>query len=122
MAILLDEFGGTAGIVTMEDLLEELVGDIEDEQDTEEENVKKIGENEYELSGRTELDELTELTGLEFDHPEYKTVSFIVMDTLGYLPHEGQSVTIGAWQFTVKKMLRSTILKIHLKKLTSAAQ
>lgn len=117
MAILLDEFGGTAGLVTMEDLLEELVGDIEDEQDTEEENIKKLGENDYELSGRTELDDLTKLTGLEFEHPEYKTVSFLIMDTLGYLPREGQSLTVGGWQFTVKQMLRSTILKVTLKKL-----
>ncbi len=117
MAILLDEFGGTAGLVTMEDLLEELVGDIEDEQDSVEENIKKISETEYELSGRTELDDIAELTQLEFDHPEYKTVSFLIMDTLGYLPREGQSVTIGAWQFTVKQMLRSTILKVTLKKL-----
>ena len=117
MAILLDEFGGTAGLVTMEDLLEELVGDIEDEQDLAEENIKKIAPDEYELSGRTELDDIADLTQLEFDHPEYKTVSFLIMDTLGYLPREGQSITIGAWQFTVKQMLRSTILKVTLKKL-----
>lgn len=116
MAILLDEFGGTAGLVTMEDLLEELVGDIEDEQDTDEEKIKKISPTEYELSGRTELDDIAELTELEFEHPEYKTVSFLIMDTLGYLPREGQSITIGGWQFTVKQMLRSTILKVTLKK------
>lgn len=117
MAILLDEHGGTAGLVTMEDLLEELVGDIEDEQDTDEEKIKKISENIYELSGRVELDELTELTGLEFQHPEYKTLSFLMVDTLGYLPRVGQSITVGNWQFEVKQMLRSVILKVEGRKL-----
>lgn len=116
LAILMDEFGGTAGLVTMEDLLEELVGDIEDEQDLHEANFRKLSKNEYELSGRMELDEIAELTGLEFEHPEYKTVSFLIMDALGHLPNEGESVTIKKWRFTVQKMLRSTILKVHLKK------
>lgn len=117
MAILLDEHGGTSGLVTMEDLLEELVGDIEDEQDTEEEKIKKISDSLYELSGRVELDDLAELTGLEFDHPEYKTLSFLIMDTLGYLPRVGQSITLGNWQFEVKQMLRNVILKVEAKKL-----
>lgn len=118
MAIVLDEHGGTAGLVTMEDLLEELVGDIEDEQDLAEENIKKLSEGLYELSGRVELDDLAELTGLEFDHPEYKTVSFLIVDALGYLPREGQSIAIENWQFTVKHMLRNTILKVELRRLS----
>ncbi len=117
MAIVLDEHGGTAGLVTMEDLLEELVGDIEDEQDLAEENIKKLSEGLYELSGRVELDDLAELTGLEFEHPEYKTVSFLIVDALGYLPREGQSIAIENWQFTVKHMLRNTILKVELRRL-----
>lgn len=116
MAIVLDEHGGTAGLVTMEDLLEELVGDIEDEEDTEE-RVKKLGRNEYELSGRAELDELSELTGLEFDYPEYKTVSFLINETLGAIAKEGEKIRIEKWEFTVTKMLRNTILTVHLKKI-----
>ncbi len=117
MAVVLDEHGGTLGIVTMEDLLEELVGDIEDEQDLEEEHVKKITETEYVLSGRVELDDLAKIMDVEFEYPGYKTVSFFMIEKLGYLPHEGESVIAENWQFTVTKMLRNTILKIRLKKL-----
>lgn len=115
MAIVIDEFGGTEGLVTMEDLLEELVGEIEDEMDMEEAHVKTLGKNHFELSGRTELDEIADITNLEFEHPEYKTVSFLIIDELGQLPREGQSVMIEGWQFTVTQMLRNTILKVELK-------
>jgi CBS domain containing-hemolysin-like protein len=117
MAIVLDEHGGTAGLVTMEDLLEELVGDIEDEDDLEV-KAKKIDKNTYELSGRTELDEVAELTGLEFDYPEYKTVSFLITELLGSLAKEGEKIRIKKWEFTVTKMLRNTILTVLLKKIT----
>ncbi len=120
MAVVLDEHGGTAGIVTMEDLLEELVGDIEDEQDMLETHITKTAKDgTYELSGRTELDEIMELTGLEFDHPGYKTVSFLIVDGLGYLPKEGETLSIGDWDFMVVKKWRNTILKVLLKKKTT---
>lgn len=118
MAVVLDEYGGTLGIVTMEDLLEELVGDIEDEQDLAENHVKKISDKEYELSGRTELDDLATIMNTEFKHPGYKTVSFLIIDELGYLPREDQSLTVDGWQFTVTQMIRNTILKVRLQKLS----
>jgi CBS domain containing-hemolysin-like protein len=119
MAIVIDEYGGTEGLVTMEDLLEELVGEIEDEMDIEEEHIKHLGKNHYELSGRTELDEIAELTKLEFEHPEYKTVSFLIIDELGQLPREGESIFIEGWEFKVTQMLRNAILKVELKLLES---
>lgn len=112
MAVVLDEHGGTAGIVTMEDLLEEIVGDIQDEEDSEERQVE-LAPDHYELSGRLELDELTELTGLEFDFPEYKTLNFLIVEKLGKLPRKGQKVQIENWEFTVTQMLRETILKVE---------
>ncbi len=115
MAIVIDEYGGTEGLVTMEDLLEELVGEIEDEMDIEEEHIKHLGKNHYELSGRTELDEIAALTKLEFEHPEYKTVSFLIIDELGQLPREGESIFIEGWEFKVTQMLRNAILKVELK-------
>jgi putative hemolysin len=116
MAIVLDEHGGTEGLITMEDLLEELVGDIEDEQDIDEEWVKKIREGFYEINGRLELDELTKLTGLEFDYPEYKTVNFLILEKLGHLPHKGEKLSVENWEFMVHQMHRHTILKLHLRK------
>ncbi|MBT5517014.1 HlyC/CorC family transporter [Candidatus Peregrinibacteria bacterium] len=117
MAIVIDEHGGTAGLITMEDLLEELVGDIEDEEDSTEDRIKTIGDGVFELSGRVELDELHELTGLEFNHPEYKTVSFLITEQMGRLPRKGQSVEIEGWSFKVTQMWRHTIFKVELKKI-----
>ncbi len=116
MAIVLDEHGGMDGLVTMEDLLEEIVGDIQDEEDTEEERIKQLGPDHYELSGRVELDELSEITGLEFDFPDYKTLSFLMIEHLGRLPSQGQSVQIENWDFKITQMFRETILKIELRK------
>jgi len=116
MAIVLDEHGGTAGLITMEDLLEEIVGDIEDEEDKDEDEIREIKTGVYELSGRTELDELMELTGLELDHPEYKTVSFLMVEELGRIPKKGEKIIIDDWEFKITKMLRSTIMKIELRK------
>ena len=116
MAIIIDEHGGTAGLITLEDLLEELVGEIEDEDDPEESNITELKPNLYELDGRTELDEIAELTGLELDHSEHKTVGFLITEELGCLPKKGQKVEIEDWEFKVTKMMRHTILKVELKR------
>lgn len=114
MAIVLDEHGGTAGLITMEDLLEELVGEIEDEADQEEAHITEIKPGLWEVSGRTELDELQDLMGLEFDFPEYKTVSYLIIEHLGQLPKKGQSLEIEGWHFKITKMYRHTILKVEV--------
>ncbi len=116
LAIVIDEHGGTAGLITLEDLLEELVGEIEDETDDSEKRIKEKKSGVYTLSGRVELDELSELTGLEFNFPEYKTVSFLMIEKLGQLPKNGQKLTIKDWEFRVTKMYRHTILEVELRK------
>lgn len=119
MAIVLDEHGGTAGLITLEDLLEELVGDIEDEEDKEDDRIKELANGEYELSGRVELDEIKEITGLEFEYPEYKTLNFLLAEQLGHLPKKGQKIMIEDWEFQVIQMWRHTVLKVHAKKRTN---
>ncbi len=116
MAIVLDEHGGTAGLVTLEDLLEELVGDIEDEEDDREGRVKEVGKDVYEISGRVEIDELETLTGLELELPGYKTVSYLITEELGRLPRKGSKLQIEDWQLKVTQMWRHTILKCELKR------
>lgn len=117
MAIVIDQHGGTAGLITMEDLLEEIVGDIEDESDRLEEMVKKLGKNEYEVSGRLELWDLSVLTGLELDYPEHRTVSFLIMENLGDIPKVGSKIKIQNWELQVTKMVRTTIVTVSIKKL-----
>lgn len=121
MAIVVDEHGGTAGLITMEDLLEELVGNIEDEQDILD-RVKELDDGSYELSARVELDELEEITGLHFDYPGYKTLNFLLVEQLGKLPKKGQKIIIGEWEFKITQMYRHTILKVELRKLPSESK
>ena len=116
LALVLDEHGGTAGLITMEDILEELVGDIEDEEDKEE-WVKEVAPNQFELSGRVTLEDLSDLTRLEFEHPEHKTLSFLLVEEIGELPKKGQKLKLENWQFTVTQMHRNTIMKVVAKKL-----
>lgn len=116
MAIVIDEYGGTAGLITMEDLLEEIVGEIEDESDPEDEKIKKITEIEYEVSGRIQLDELEELLGVEFKYPGHRTVSFLMTEELAHLPKEGDKLTEKGWEFEITQMWRNSILKVTLRK------
>lgn len=87
MAIVVDEYGGTAGIVTLEDIIESVMGNIQDEYDDEDAQIKKLGTDKYEINGEADPDEVLELFGytLPEDH-EYDTISGFVTDLLGYLP------------------------------------
>lgn len=87
MAIVVDEYGGTAGIVTLEDLIEAVMGNIQDEYDDEDALIKKIGRDKYEINGEADPDEVLELFGLSLpDEHEYDTISGFVINLLGYLP------------------------------------
>lgn len=116
IAIVLDEHGGTAGLITMEDLLEELVGDIMDEED-EEEHVRQVNNVTWEISGRTEIDELEEIFGKELELPDYKTVNYLASERMKGVPRVGQSFIYEGWEFEVSKMHRNTILKFKIQKL-----
>jgi len=87
MAVVVDEYGGTAGIVTLEDIIESVMGNIQDEYDDEDALIKKIGKEKYEINGEADPEDVLELFGysLQDDH-EYETISGFVTDLLGYLP------------------------------------
>ena len=87
-AVVVDEYGGTAGIVTLEDVLESIVGNIQDEYDDEEEEIKKIDETTFTVDGTTDLDEVNELVGVELPEGDYDTLGGFVTSLLGYLPSE----------------------------------
>jgi len=89
MAIVVDEYGGTAGIVTMEDLVEEVMGNIQDEYDEEEAAIKKIGDEKYDIPGEADPEEVLELFGYKLpDDHEYDTIAGFVTDLLGYIPEQ----------------------------------
>ena len=87
-AIVVDEYGGTAGIVTLEDVLESIVGNIQDEYDDEEEEITQINDTTFTIEGTTDLDEVNELVGIELPDGDYDTLGGFVISLLGYLPGE----------------------------------
>jgi putative hemolysin len=105
MAIVLDEYGGTAGVVTIEDLIEEIVGEIQDEYDVEEPMVVKISEDEARVDGRAAVDELEELFGVELkleDEAEYDTVGGLVFHRIGGVPSPGDRIEVDGLTLTVE--------------------
>ncbi len=90
IAIVVDEYGGTAGLVTIEDLLESIVGNIQDEYDDEEEAISKINENTFTIDGTTFIDEVDELVGTEIPEGDYDTLAGFLISRLGYLPKDGE--------------------------------
>lgn len=102
MAIVIDEYGGTAGLITMEDIIEELVGNIFDEYDEEEIDVKKIDENTYIVSGLLTSYELKKVFGIEIPEGDYETLSGYLLDRLGRIPDENEHPVIEDEKLTYK--------------------
>lgn len=94
IAIVLDEYGGTAGLVTMENLLESIVGNIQDEYDNEEEEIKKVDENIFEIDGSSDLDEVSETIGFSLPEGEYSTVGGMITDKLNRVLEDGETPTV----------------------------
>ncbi|MEP6660985.1 MAG: hemolysin family protein [Acidimicrobiales bacterium] len=104
MAILVDEYGGIAGLVTLEDCLEELVGDIVDEYDAERPEVEVLDDGEYRLDGGIAIDEVNELLGTHVPDEDWDTVGGFVFGTLGHVPAEGEKVDWEGWSFIAEKV------------------
>lgn len=116
VAIVLDEYGSTAGLITLEDLLEEIVGEIRDEYDTDEvDPIQKIGENEYLAEGTARLDEVNEMIGLDLDSDDYDSIAGHIICLLEHLPKVGESVTDQNVCYTVKAIDKNRIDKVHIK-------
>lgn len=119
MAIVVDEFGGTCGLVTLEDLVEEIFGEIEDEHDRQKLVEHKIGENEYEFSGRVEIEHINEKFDLDIKESEsYHTIAGYILDNLESLPSQGDVFELGELKFTILNMsaARIELIKVEKKK------
>ncbi|MFY0991431.1 HlyC/CorC family transporter [Halomonas sp. C05BenzN] len=102
MAVVVDEYGGTAGIVTIEDILEQIVGDIEDEHDIEEEeDIRELGDGRYAIRALTPIEEFNERFRTRFPDDEFDTLGGLVMQRFGHLPRRGEHAELGGWRFTV---------------------
>ena len=121
LAIVVDEFGGTVGMVTLEDVLEELVGDIQDEFDTEKEEFREINENEFTVDGALALYELRDLAGIELESADVSTIGGYVTHLLGHLPKQGEQVQIGNYLVTISQSDGRSVQQLHFRKLDEAA-
>jgi CBS domain containing-hemolysin-like protein len=103
LALVVDEYGGIAGLVTMEDLIEELVGEIVDEYDRETADSEQLGENSFRVSARMPIDELGDLFGIELDDDEVDSVGGLLAKHLGRLPVAGSTVTVDGLNLTAER-------------------
>ncbi|GAA0860412.1 hemolysin family protein [Clostridium nitritogenes] len=114
MAVVLDEYGGTVGIVTIEDVVEEIVGDIEDEYDKEREMIEVIKEDEYIVEGSARLDDISDLIGVNMESEEFDSVGGLVIGELGRIPEAQEEVTIGKIRFVVEEVEKNRIMKVRI--------
>jgi putative hemolysin len=115
LAIVVDEYGGTAGIITLEDLVEELIGDIRDEYDSGELPATKLRGGEVDVDGLLNLDEFAEQTGIVLPEGPYETVAGYVLAALGELPSAGDTVSVPGYTITVTEMDGRRIARLRVK-------
>lgn len=112
LVILIDEFGGTAGLVTLEDLLEEMVGEITDEFDVEHALVEDLGDGAFRVSGRAPLSDLSEVLRSELPSGRWSTVGGLIFTMLGRVPAEGESLDVNGHRFLVERVQRRRIARV----------
>ncbi len=115
LAIVVDEYGGTAGLVTIEDVIEELVGNIRDEFDVEQTDIIQRSDGAYIVSGTTSLRDLSEKLKIKFDVPEIDTVGGFVMHKLGYVPKGGERFLYEGWIWEVEKVKGNRVVQVVIK-------
>ena len=115
VAVILDEFGGTSGMVTVEDIVEEIFGEIEDEHDIDELVDEQISDSEFRFSARIEIDILNLKYGLNIpDSEEYETLGGFIISEHQNIPEEGTEIEIGRFRFTIMKMETTRIEEVKL--------
>ena len=121
VAVVVDEYGGTAGLVTLEDVLEEIVGEIRDEHDSEEPEVVRDGDDRLWVSARISLDELSELTGEDFRRDGVRTVGGLVYELAGRVPRNGESLAFGPYRLVVERVVRRRVERVFVQRAAVAA-
>ena len=113
LAVIVDEYGGVAGIITIEDVLEQIVGDIEDEHDIDEEadNIVTVSENKYRVKGMTSLEQFNESFGTSFEDDDIDTIAGLVIQAFGKVPKRGEAIERGGFKFEI---LRADPRQVHI--------
>jgi CBS domain containing-hemolysin-like protein len=115
-AIVVDEYGGTSGLVTLEDLIEELVGEIEDEYDVEEPPVEQLDDGDVRVTARMAIDQVNELLGSDLPEGDWDTVGGLVYSLLGHMPTEGESVECDGYLLTAERVQGRRIGRVRISK------
>ncbi|HEY4130652.1 MAG TPA: hemolysin family protein, partial [Gemmatimonadaceae bacterium] len=121
IAIVSDEYGGTAGLVTIENILEEIVGDIRDEYDVEEPDIEQEGMARFWVSGRVPLDELSERLSAHFNVEDVSTVGGLVYALFGRVPKSGEAIVQGGFRIVVERVRRRRIERVYFERMSTAA-
>lgn len=116
IAIVVDEFGGTAGLVTIENVLEEIVGDIRDENDREEPPIEAEAGRRWWVSGRVTLEELSDALGHRFDRPDVNTVGGLVFEVVGHVPKAGQELELDGYRIVVERVNRRRVDRVYFER------
>ncbi len=116
MAIVVDEYGGTAGLVTMEDLLEEIVGEIADEYDRQEPQLERLADGELRVPGRTPIDDVNEELDVELPSDEWDTVGGLLFNLLGHVPEEGETVCFQGLEFRAERVQGHRIVSVYVRR------
>ncbi|WP_297326141.1 transporter associated domain-containing protein [Nitrosomonas sp.] len=124
MAIVVNEYGGVAGLITIEDVLEQIVGEIEDEYDfdEEEDNIVMEADGIYRVKAITEIDSFNEELGANFNDDDYDTIGGLVLNKFGRLPHRGESAIIDHFKFTVQRVDSRRLHMLKVEKITAAPE
>jgi magnesium and cobalt exporter, CNNM family len=116
IAVVIDEYGGTAGIVTIEDVLEEIVGEIRDEYDVEEPEIEQEGDSRFWVSGRVTLDDLSALLDGDFRREDITTVGGLIYDVLGRVPKAGETLNLNGYRVVVERVRRRRVERVYFER------
>jgi CBS domain containing-hemolysin-like protein len=122
IAIVVDEYGGTAGLITIEDVLEEIVGDIRDEYDREEPPIEVENGRRFWVSGRVSLEELSGALGHHFERPDVTTVGGLIYDLVGRVPRSGEELTVEGFRVVVERVVRRRVERVYFERLEQLAE
>ena len=121
MAIVVDEYGGTDGLITIEDIIEEIVGEIVDEYDMEGKEITEVSDGVWRVDGRFPIDEAAALGWPVAESEDYETIAGWLIDTLDFVPEMGDEFTLGGYSFKIERMRRSRISTIRVERLADGA-